>query len=662
MRYLILLAVLLIATPAQAFIENTAVRTLATDGWWQGDTNVGQASVDACGDKYFTAYGTNTGGVVKAISYDYVTGVTSSATTVSTITNNFSAAHDLPSIYCTPDGVLEVYYGGIRSQQLSADTGPWFNKSSSQFSIAAWGARDTVPYPGSLSEMGGGYDLSGRLHLGGQAQTGRAGTAIRGIDFGYARRASENGAWENITQPLVTDTTSSGNPPAGSQGDPGCGAFMGTSRLSNTTHILWTRALNGCAGSYSDLYYARSTNGGATWCNAAGSTCFSPPLQGTLGAGSIWVYPAAYQVYSGSVQTGFAASQLSNGTPVVTFRTSAGLLFRKYSGSWISSTIDAASGGHCGVSLVVTGADEILVYAPTLSGTTCTDLKQWSSTNAGASFSGSTVQAKGAATNQKFPFAKFFHNLGGHDRVILRWHQNGSVNSSTATKVMVVDIPVTEPANPDVTAPTAPGTCTATATSTTSIDLQCDASTDDTAVTEYRDEMCTGSGCSDFVQIRASAPLIYTKSGLTANTLYRFRRRAADAVPNVGSYSSTFETTTPAGVDTTAPTAPSALVASRTQSLVLLDDGRLTWTASSDAIGVTEYRVERGDSNCANFVQIGAIIIAETPGPPTEYRDPNIAFTDGPRCYRVKALDAAGNASGYSGTAIISAPSSGRYR
>ena len=92
--------------------------------------------------------------------------------------------------------------------------------------------------------------------------------------------------------------------------------------------------------------------------------------------------------------------------------------------------------------------------------------------------------------------------------------------------------------------------------------------------------------------------------------------------------------------DTTPPTAPASLTATAASGTQI----SLSWTASTDNVGVTGYRVERCQgSGCSNFAQIA------TPAA-TSFNDSgllaSIAYS-----YRVRATDAAGNLSGYSNTA-----------
>ncbi len=88
------------------------------------------------------------------------------------------------------------------------------------------------------------------------------------------------------------------------------------------------------------------------------------------------------------------------------------------------------------------------------------------------------------------------------------------------------------------------------------------------------------------------------------------------------------------GGDTTAPTQPTNLSAT-TQSASQIN---LSWTASTDNIGVTSYTIERcAGSGCTNFLQVGT-------SPTATYNDTNLTSSTLYR-YRVKAHDSASNAS-----------------
>src|SRR5882762_3118537 len=154
-------------------------------------------------------------------------------------------------------------------------------------------------------------------------------------------------------------------------------------------------------------------------------------------------------------------------------------------------------------------------------------------------------------------------------------------------------------APPDTTPPTAPTNLTASAASATQINLSWTASTDNVGVTGYMVERCTGAGCSNFVQISTPTGTTFNDTGLT--TSYSYRVRATDAAGNLSAYSNAASASTPAPPDTTPPTAPTNLTATAASASQI----NLVWTASTDNVGVTGYRVERCQgAGCSNFAQI----------------------------------------------------------
>jgi chitodextrinase len=209
---------------------------------------------------------------------------------------------------------------------------------------------------------------------------------------------------------------------------------------------------------------------------------------------------------------------------------------------------------------------------------------------------------------------------------------NNSGYSNTAS--------ATTPAAVDTTPPTAPTNLTATAASTTQINLSWTGSTDNVGVTGYKVERCSGATCANFAQIATPTGTAFNDTGLIASTSYSYRVRANDAAGNNSGYSNTASATTPAAADTTPPTAPTNLTATATSTTQI----NLSWTASTDNVGVTGYKVERcSGAACANFAQIA------TPTA-TTFNDTGLTASTS-YSYRVRANDAAGNNSGYSNTA-----------
>jgi len=89
----------------------------------------------------------------------------------------------------------------------------------------------------------------------------------------------------------------------------------------------------------------------------------------------------------------------------------------------------------------------------------------------------------------------------------------------------------------DVTAPTTPTNLTATAISTTQINLTWNASTDNVGVTGYQIERCVGGGCSNFTALTTVTTTSYSNTGLTSATSYSYRVRAKDAAGNLSGFS-----------------------------------------------------------------------------------------------------------------------------
>jgi type II secretory pathway pseudopilin PulG len=203
--------------------------------------------------------------------------------------------------------------------------------------------------------------------------------------------------------------------------------------------------------------------------------------------------------------------------------------------------------------------------------------------------------------------------------------------------------------------PTTPSGLTATAVSSSQINLSWNASTDtdSTPLQNYLIERCQGSGCTSFAQVGSTAGTAtnYNDTGLSANITYRYQVRAQDtATPtsNKSGYSNIAEATTMSAADTQAPSIPANLTASAVSASQI----NLTWTASTDNVGVTSYRVERCQgSSCSNFLEIAS--------PSTNsFNNTGLSSSTSYR-YRVRATDAANNLSGYSSIASATTQASG---
>lgn len=185
---------------------------------------------------------------------------------------------------------------------------------------------------------------------------------------------------------------------------------------------------------------------------------------------------------------------------------------------------------------------------------------------------------------------------------------------------------------PDTQAPTAPSGLTSSNLTATSVTLNWNASTDNVAVTGY-DVYRNG------VKINTSTitTTSYGVTGLSQASSYSFFIRALDAAGNQSSNSNTINITTP---DTQAPTEPSGLVSSNLTPVSVT----LSWTASTDNVGVAGYDVYR------NGTKINSSVVTAL-----SYSVTGLTAAT-PYSFYVQALDAAGNISANSNTLNITTP------
>ncbi len=179
----------------------------------------------------------------------------------------------------------------------------------------------------------------------------------------------------------------------------------------------------------------------------------------------------------------------------------------------------------------------------------------------------------------------------------------------------------------DTTAPSIPTGLTGTAASSTSVSLSWTASTDAVGVTGY--DVYRGT-----TKVATATGTTYTDTGLTASTSYSYSVRARDAAGNVSAASTSVSVTTLAGggTDTTAPSVPTGLAVSG----VTATTATISWTASTDAVGVTGYDVYRGTTK-----------VGSPAG--TTYTDSGLTASTA-YSWSVRARDAAGNISAASAT------------
>jgi chitodextrinase len=187
----------------------------------------------------------------------------------------------------------------------------------------------------------------------------------------------------------------------------------------------------------------------------------------------------------------------------------------------------------------------------------------------------------------------------------------------------------------DTQPPTAPANLTATAASSTNVNLAWTASTDNVGVAGYHIYR-------DSTLLASTSATSYSDTSATANSTYSYTVTAFDAAGNESQPSNAATVTTPAGGDTQPPSVPAGLAA----TAVSASQVNLTWNASTDNVGVTGYTVYRG-----------GIAIATTSANSTSYPDTTVAPST-TYSYTVDAFDAAGNHSAQSSNASVTTPAS----
>ena len=176
----------------------------------------------------------------------------------------------------------------------------------------------------------------------------------------------------------------------------------------------------------------------------------------------------------------------------------------------------------------------------------------------------------------------------------------------------------------DTTPPSTPTGLSAAAISLSQINLSWTASTDNLGVAGY-------GVFRNGLQVGTTSATTYSDIGLLAGTSYSYAIDAFDAAGNLSTQSTSVSTSTLS--DTTAPSVPTSLSATPVSSAQV----NLSWSASTDNVGVTGYKVYRsgvqvGTTSALSFSNTG--LSAST------------AYS-----FTVVAYDAAGNTSAQSGSA-----------
>ena len=218
---------------------------------------------------------------------------------------------------------------------------------------------------------------------------------------------------------------------------------------------------------------------------------------------------------------------------------------------------------------------------------------------------------------------------------------NGNVHQGV-NELAVSGLPRTfsldDVSTPDTTPPTTAITAPATGATVSATTTVAATASDDRGVTKVEFYLDNVLQFTD-----TTSPYSWAWDTTTAaNGSHTLTTNAYDAAGNVGT-SAIVDVTVNNVADTTPPTAPGNLTATPSGKRKIA----LSWTASTDNVGVTGYQILRSSSPTGTFAQIATT---------TALTYTNIGLTSGSTWYyQVKATDAAGNVSATSNTASATA-------
>lgn len=192
--------------------------------------------------------------------------------------------------------------------------------------------------------------------------------------------------------------------------------------------------------------------------------------------------------------------------------------------------------------------------------------------------------------------------------------------------VSTINVVVT---NADTTPPSAPTNLSVSAASYNKANLSWTASSDNVGVAGYY-VVRNGVTIAQLGNVTS-----YSDTNVNASTSYNYNVMAYDAAGNVSSQSNTSSITTPPAPDSTPPSQPTNLVGSAISSTQI----NLSWTASTDNVGVTGYDIYRNSTKIATVST-------------TTYGDSGLSAST-TYSYYVVARDGAGNVSTSSSTISV---------
>ena len=243
-----------------------------------------------------------------------------------------------------------------------------------------------------------------------------------------------------------------------------------------------------------------------------------------------------------------------------------------------------------------------------------------------------------------------FYTGGAHSAA---WAYTKDSSGSAASDAAWVDQVTFVSSVLDTQAPSAPAAASAVAISSSQIDLTWNVPYDNTAVTAY--QIFQASPVVATSMVGSTVTNSFSHTGLTANTAYQYQVRAGDAAGNWSALSVSSVSVMTRSLDSTAPSLLGGVTGGLVASVASPTQINLSWTAASDAVGVTKYELSRYTT--ASGVSASAVVALLGGAPPATSFVNNVGLEPSTGyVYLFRAGDAAGNWSTPSSGVAASTP------
>ena len=408
--------------------------------------------------------------------------------------------------------------------------------------------------------------------------------AITGLtDGAHTLEARAYDAQNNMTTSSVSITVGSGGGGADTQAPTAPTNLTSGNTTSTSTTLTWGVSSDNVAVTAYDIY----KNG----------TLATSTQQNTYTFASL----TASTTYSFYVKARDAAGNVSGASNTVSVTTQA-----------VSSGTTAITNPTQGQTITPGTPTTVSASAPT----NATSVEFYSQFNAFSPF--------GIGTDSNAPFSVSWTPQGAGTYTFTAKSYNNSALLGTSAPVVIT---VASGGSADTTAPSIPTNLTSQSVTSSSVSLSWGSSVDNSGGSGMAGYYIYQNGSTTPINSIVNTGTAYVVSALAPNTSYSFIVKAKDVAGNYSGASNIVSVTTSGVVDTTAPSAPTNLsVVSKTSNSV-----SFAWTASTDNVGVTGYKVYRSTTLLATVTSTSYTATGLSPA--TSYN------------FTVNAIDGAGNTS-----------------